>query len=88
MMNRSQPAAAATVALTQLELQLLDQLQPARRATAKSPTRSHYIVQLARLGGYLDRASDPPPGNIVMWRGLARLTDLTLGYSLHAANCG
>lgn len=88
MINRSQPTAAATVALTQLELKLLDQLAPDRSATAEPATLAHYIVKLARLGGYLDRASDPPPGNIVMWRGLARLTDLTLGYSLHAANCG
>ena len=25
---------------------------------------------LARLGGYLDHACDPPPGNIVIWRGM------------------
>ena len=88
MINRSQPTAAATVALTQLELKLLDQLAPDRSATAEPATLAHYIVKLARLGGYLDRASDPPPGNIVRWRGLARLNDLSLGYSLHAENCG
>ena len=82
MINRSEPAAAPAVALTQLELQLLDQLTPDRRATAESPTLSRYIVQIARLGGYLARASDSPPGNIVLWRGLARLHDLTLGFSL------
>lgn len=32
-----------------------------------------------RLGGYLARASDPPPDNAVMWRGLSRLTDIKLG---------
>ena len=82
MINRSQPAAAPAVALTQLELQLLDQLTPARSAPAEAPTLAHYIVQIARLGGYLDRASDSPPGNIVLWRGLARLNDLSLGFSL------
>jgi hypothetical protein len=28
----------------------------------------------------LARASDPPPGNLVMWRGLSRLTDIVLGF--------
>jgi hypothetical protein len=31
---------------------------------------------LARLGGYLARAHDPPPGNLILWRGIARLTDM------------
>jgi hypothetical protein len=37
---------------------------------------------LARLGGYLARAKDTPPGNTVMWRGLSRLTDLQIGFIL------
>lgn len=40
---------------------------------------SHYLTKIARLGGYLARANDPPPGNTVMWRGLSRLTDIGLG---------
>ncbi|WP_292589651.1 hypothetical protein [Mesorhizobium sp.] len=43
-----------------------------------------YISKIARLGGYLNRTRDPPPGNIVMWRGLTRLTDIALGLSLAA----
>jgi len=35
-------------------------------------------------GGYLARAKDPPPGNIVMWRGLSRLNDITLGATQQA----
>jgi hypothetical protein len=38
-----------------------------------------YIIKIARLGGYLARTSDPPPGNTVIWRGLSRLTDIVLG---------
>src|SRR5476651_2017173 len=38
-----------------------------------------YLTKLARLGGYLARAADPPPGNMVVWRGLSRLTDIKLG---------
>ena len=88
MINRSQPAAAPTLALTQLELQLLDQLVPNRSPPAQPHTLSDYIIRIARLGGYLARARDPAPGNIVMWRGLARLTDIAIGYSLRAEKCG
>lgn len=40
-------------------------------------------VQLvARLGGYLGRKKDPPPGHQVMWRGYAALQQLCTGYLL------
>jgi hypothetical protein len=46
----------------------------------------HYGI--ARLGGYLARATDPPPGNTVMWRRLSRLTDIELGAIIGAKNVG
>ena len=56
-----------------------------RRAT-HAP--SNNLIKIARLGGYLDRAKDPPPGNIVMWRGLSRLTDIALGATLKIDDVG
>lgn len=41
-------------------------------------TLGFYLIKLARFGGYLARASDPPPGNVVIWRGLRRLADIQL----------
>ena len=41
-----------------------------------------YILKIARLGGYLARAQDPTPGNIIMWRGWARLNDIILGATI------
>jgi hypothetical protein len=38
--------------------------------------RSRILAKVARLGGYLARAKDPPPGNVVMWRGLSRFTEV------------
>ena len=35
--------------------------------------------KLTRLGGYLARAHNRPPGNTVIWRGMSRLTDIELG---------
>lgn len=83
MVNRSLPQAEPDLALTKLEIKLLDQLVPDRRGTPPARINlSKYLTKIARLGGYLARANDPPPGNIVMWRGLARLTDIKLGATL------
>ncbi len=71
------------MALTSTELHLLDQLVPDRPGPMPpSSTLTLYLTKLARLGGYLARAKDPPPGNTVMWRGLTRLSDIQLGFIL------
>ena len=89
MLNRAAPAAPATLAFTPVEVDLLNKLAPAvERPDRNRPTLSHCLTQLARLGGYLARASDPPPGNTVIWRGMARLTDIELGFTLAAGNYG
>jgi hypothetical protein len=49
---------------------------------------ARYLTKIARLGGYLARASDPPPGSTVMWRGMSRLTDIALGSTVAARLVG
>lgn len=89
MVRRSSPGAAPTLALTQLELDLLDRMARDKPSKSSRPKDlSACLNKIARLGGYLDRATDPPPGIIVMWRGLARLNDLAAGYSIASENCG
>lgn len=89
MMNRTCPDAAPTLALTPTEIHLLDHLLRGNgETTPLTKNLAHYVTQVAKLGGYLARASDPPPGNIVMWRGLARLTDIALGFRIAAESCG
>jgi hypothetical protein len=83
MMNRSAPTAPAAVAFTTTERRLLDHLVPDRhKDRTKGKSLSSYITKVARLGGYLDRSTDLPPGNIVIWRGLSRLTDIELGFQM------
>jgi hypothetical protein len=43
-----------------------------------------YAVSVAKLGGYLDRGSDPPPGWQAMWKGLQKLRMWAEGYELGA----
>ena len=87
MLNRTHPDAAPQTALTSDELRVLDHLVPdAAKTPRRGKTLSHYLTKLARLGGYLARASDPPPGTIVMWRGMSRLTDIQIGVDIGAGN--
>jgi hypothetical protein len=86
MMNRvATPECSASLVFTKTERKLLDRLVPtAKRGKIKQNSKglSAYATKLARLGGYLARASDPPPGNKVVWRGLSRLTDIELGFTM------
>jgi hypothetical protein len=88
MLNRSAPAAPPDVALTKTEIELLDHLVKDKGNGASRKTLSHYLTKIARLGGYLARANDPPPGNTVIWRGLSRLTDIELGATIGAKIVG
>jgi hypothetical protein len=80
MTNRIDPEADPGLVFTDLELRILERLA-ADRSTVQLQQQglSHYLIKLARLGGYLARNSDPPPGNETIWRGLTRLVDIQLG---------
>ncbi|PZO47553.1 MAG: IS4 family transposase [Alphaproteobacteria bacterium] len=85
MLNRTAPDAPPETALTTTEIGLLDRLiGDTGNRRCRTGTIAFYLTKLARLGGYLARASDPPPGNVVIWRGLARLTDIELGAEIGA----
>ena len=89
MLNRTAPGADPALAITDVEMKLLNHLLPDKDPPpSRAGTLSGYLIKVAKLGGYLDRAHDPPPGNIVMWRGLSRLTDIRLGATIGAELMG
>jgi hypothetical protein len=89
MLNRATPDAPPEVALTQSEIVILDELIKLKPWDAPPKgTLSEYLKKIAKLGGYLARASDPPPGNMIMWRGVSRLIDIQLGYNMAAKLVG
>ena len=90
MLNRMTESAKPSLAFTPLEIRILNRLAADRQATRARhfATIQSCLRQLARLGGYLDRACDPPPGNIVIWRGMSRLSDIALGSKLGAQLVG
>jgi hypothetical protein len=77
---RIDQGAQPSLVFTEAEIAIIDALRP----SAQGPkTITHYLTAVACMGGYLGRANDSPPGNIVLWRGFSRLTDIHLGYALH-----
>lgn len=63
-----------------MTLDSIDAARPTPRILRR--TLASYLLQIAMLGGYLARKHDPPPGNMVVWRGLARLNDIAFGISI------
>ncbi|MDX3810165.1 hypothetical protein ACXIUS_24105 [Bosea thiooxidans] len=83
MSARAKPEAEPTTVLTPAEIAALDNIDAARaKPRILRKTLDTYLLQIAMLGGYLARSHDPPPGNIVIWRGLTRLNDIALGISI------
>ncbi len=46
----------------------------------KPPLLGEFIIMIARLGGYLNRKSDPPPGPKAMWVGISRMNDFATAW--------
>ena len=85
MVQRTDPEIGAEAAITPEEKTIWEKLFG---EVGKGSTLSVYLNRIARLGGYLARANDGPPGNTVMWRGLSRLTDIQLGFLLAKGDVG
>ena len=89
MLNRIKPDLETSQVLTELETSILDRLIPDPTAHPfPAGTLSQHLIKIVRLGGYLARAKDPPPGNIVMCSGLGRLSDIALGATLQINDVG
>lgn len=82
ILNREAPEAPAKVALTRTEIAVLDAIAKRNGRAPPRGTIADTLIAIARLGGYLARANDPPPGNKVLWRGLSKLADIAYGATL------
>lgn len=83
MINREVENSPAELGFTLLEMKILDHLVPDKTIKSKKKkTLDVYVNKLARLGGYLGRKNDPPPGNKVVWRGISKLSDIQIGVEI------
>ncbi len=79
MLNRDDQNRSPDLAFDKTERKILGAYF---RENCRPVVLQDYIYLLARMGGYLARKSDPPPGNTVIWRGLSKLYDIRKGFEL------
>ncbi len=79
LVARTNPNMPCTKFLAQQEWRVLCLIN---KKVNDPPTIGEAVTWIAKLGGYLDRKGDGPPGTITLWRGWKRLTDLTAGWNL------
>lgn len=84
LIQRVEPEAAIDTVFSEPEIEALNALVPTHwKNKVPMPKTVHDGVMLvARLGGYLARNHDRPPGSQVIWRGMRRLNDIVLGMSM------
>jgi hypothetical protein len=81
MLSRTNPKTPADAVFTDIEIAILHALVGDTQQPSPHNV-TYYVLGVAKLGGYLNRKNDGPPGNTVLWRGLSRLTDIHLGVEL------
>ncbi len=80
---RREPLAECTRIFSADEWQVLHLIvHPREPLPTQPPDVATAMRDCARLGGYLARKRDGPPGVKTLWRGWRRLVDLVAGYQL------
>ena len=83
LIARTNPAAPCSLFLADREWKALFlKVNKKQMLPTKPPDIGEVVIWIARLGGYLARKNDGPPGTITLWRGWKRLMDLTEGLDL------
>jgi hypothetical protein len=83
LIARTDPTTPCSTLLADHEWKVLFLKATGRRSLPRqSPPIGDVVIWIAKLGGYLARKCDGPPGTITLWRGWKRLADLTEGWNL------
>jgi len=87
LLGRTQSELPAEILFDEEEIEALEALQEQRtnKKLEHHLKLQEAVVSMARLGGYLDRKSDPPPGSKVLWLGLIKLSGVIEGFRLARA---
>jgi hypothetical protein len=81
LLGREVPELPAEILFSDIELRVIGDLAQSRGRSR--PTKlGEAVLQVAILGGYLNRNNDPPPGHQLMWHGYATLTTMCTAYQL------
>jgi hypothetical protein len=81
LLGRDTPELPPQLLFSDIELTVLGAFARSRALPAPT-TLGDAVRMVARLGGYLARTRDPPPGHQLMWYGYATLQGMCAGYAL------
>ncbi len=77
LFGRTYPDEPCSIVLTSLEWKTLyKKINSSTEVPSVCPSANEAIIWIARLGGYLNRSGDGPPGITAIWRGWTRLQDM------------
>jgi hypothetical protein len=83
---RNEPDAPCTTVLTDHEWRALYAFTHKRNPVPDLvPTVQEVLLWIARLGGYLARRNDGPPGVTVIWRGWQRFSDISSSWLIFSS---
>ncbi|MDP8237223.1 MAG: IS4 family transposase [Candidatus Erginobacter occultus] len=86
LLGREAPHLPATVMFTDIEIEVLKRY--ALKKKLNSPLlMGEAVILVGRLGGYLGRGKDPPPGYEVLWKGYSDLQTMCMGFELANIEC-
>jgi len=78
MMGRTVPELSCETAFAPEEWRALYIVLERKKPPRRAPSLGEILVMVARLGGYLARKGDGPPGPKAIWIGLQRVRDFVL----------
>ena len=79
LLGRETPELPADLLFSDIELKVLDAFANTRKDLKPPSTLWAAVLLVAKLGGYLGRKNDPPPGHQLMWQGYTALHFMCLG---------
>jgi hypothetical protein len=81
LLGRETPELPAEVLFSDIELRTLRAW--AKKKQLKPPTLlGEAVILVAKIGGYLGRNNDPPPGHQILWHGYTEFQFMCLGFAL------
>ena len=81
LLSREVPDLPAEVMFSDFEIRTLKAY--AKKVHLKPPTTlNEAVVLIAKIGGYIGRRRDPPPGHQILWQGFREFEFICLGFGL------
>lgn len=83
LIARTNPSLPCSDFLSELEWTALMAKSSSKGSLPSAPPSiADVLIEIAKLGGYLARKMDGPPGTLVLWRGWKRLMDIIEGWAM------